>query len=228
MVGAAAYVSQLTDPAPERSGKKNAAREKENARKTLFERRQALLDSLRQDSLTPLIREMVFSDLPAIFKPGVQKHDRGLVLEEVWDDNTDKSEFPELDQPSDSINRFRKRGLGVGFLSLAKGEKEGWRPSLIISPMIIEGTQQLLISNLNLDGLGGGIEFFKQFRRAGLKVSTALRMNATFPFVTPVLSLPTIPPAVSSTLVTRRTMESTWQPDGWRNTINGYRSILQV
>ena len=60
--------------------------------------------------------------------------------------------------------------------------------------MIIEGTQQLLISNLNLDGLGGGMEFFKQFRRAGLKLSTALRMNATFPFVTPVASLPTTPP----------------------------------
>ena len=38
------------------------------------------------------------------------------------------------------------------------------------------------------------MEFFKQFRRAGLKLSTALRMNATFPFVTPVASLPTTPP----------------------------------
>src|SRR5206468_2542533 len=71
---------------------------------------------------------------------------------------------------------------------------EGWRPSLIVSPMILEGTQQLLISNLNLEGMAGGLEFFKQFRRAPLKLSTALRMNAAFPFVSPAVNLPTDPP----------------------------------
>ena len=166
MVGAAAYVSLLKKPPiPEGPGKEALDRNKDAVWECLFE-------TLRQDFLTPVIREMVFKDLPAIFTPGFQKSDRGLVLEKAWDDNR----------------------LGEKFLSLAKGENEGWCPSLIISPMIIEGTQQLLISNLNLDGLGGGIEFFKQFPRAKLKLSTALRMNATFPFVTPVLSLPTTPP----------------------------------
>ncbi len=196
MVGAAAYVSQLTNPDSERSGKKGASRDKDDARKTPAQRREDLLASLRKDSLTPLIREMVFFDLPAIFAPDVQKRDRGLELERVWDDSTDSTKQTEdgLDQPGGPNTGFRKEGLGVEFLSLAKGEKDGWRPSLIISPLIIEGSQQLLISNLNLDGLGGGMEFFKQFRRAGLKLSTALRMNATFPFVTPVASLPTTPP----------------------------------
>jgi len=198
MVGAAAYVSALTDPnvensTPEpglaRTGDKGAARDKDAARRLL-------LKNLSRDFLTPVIREMVFYDLPAIFTPFVQKSDRGLELERVWDDSTASTKQTEdrLDQPGGPNTGFRKEGLGVEFLSLAKGEKGGWRPSLIISPLIIEGSQQLLISNLNLDGLGGGMEFFKQFRRAGLKLSTALRMNATFPFVTPVASLPTTPP----------------------------------
>ena len=80
------------------------------------------------------------------------------------------------------------------FLALAAGEKEGWRPSMIISPMIIEGTQRLLVSNLDLEGMAGGLEFFKQFRKARLKLCTALRMNAAFPLVSPAVSLPTDPP----------------------------------
>lgn len=77
---------------------------------------------------------MVFSDLPAIFTPGVQKRDRGLVLERVWDDSTASTKQTEdrLDQLGGPNTGFRKEGLGVKFLSLAKGEKDGWRPSLII------------------------------------------------------------------------------------------------
>ena len=136
MVGAAAYVSALTDPkvknsAPEpglaRTGNEGAARDKDAARRLL-------LKNLSRDSLTPVIREMVFSDLPAIFTPGVQKRDRGLVLERVWDDSTASTKQTEdrLDQLGGPNTGFRKEGLGVKFLSLAKGEKDGWRPSLII------------------------------------------------------------------------------------------------
>jgi tetratricopeptide (TPR) repeat protein len=150
------------------------------------QRRLRILARLRRDSLTPVVREMILSDIPSMFVFGVQPNDRGRVLEGVWE------------RPEAGAGRANEaaaaEGLGMEFLALAKGEKEGWRPSLIVSPMILEGTQQLLISNLNLEGLGGGLEFFKQFRRAPLKLSTALRMNAAFPFVSPAVNLPTAPP----------------------------------
>ena len=75
------------------------------------------------------------------------------------------------------------------------GEREGWRPSLIISPMVVEDGRALLISNLRLTDLSGGMEFFRLFPAArSIKLSTALRMNAAFPYVTPAVNLPTQPP----------------------------------
>ena len=46
------------------------------------------------------------------------------------------------------------------------GEREGWRPSLIISPMVVEDGRALLISNLRLTDLSGGMEFFRLFPAA--------------------------------------------------------------
>jgi hypothetical protein len=105
---------------------------------------------------------------------------------------------------------------------LRQGEIEGWRPSLVFSPMMIEDGRRLLISNLDLryvsshDGRliqpdrkeGGhtgidnvdnfsreGFELFRLFPEAknNFKLSTAVRMSATFPFFTPAVSLPTKP-----------------------------------
>ncbi len=183
MVGAAEYVAALERPSPEQAGPDH---------RQASRRRRRILDHLRRDSLTPVVREMVLSDLPWTFLSGVQDHDRGQVLEGVWD-RPDR----QIGAAGGSIEGGRDergRGLGIEFSSLEKGEQEGWRPSLIVSPMILEGSQRLLISNLNLDGLAGGMEFFKQFPRAKLKLSTALRMNAAFPWVTPAVNLPTDPP----------------------------------
>ena len=55
----------------------------------------------------------------------------------------------------------------------------------------------MVISNLDLEGLPYiNMHFFSMFpqARAKLKLSTALRMNAAFPLVTPAVSLPTDPP----------------------------------
>ena len=46
-------------------------------------RREDLLLRLSQDSLTPVIRQMILSDLPLIFLPATQMNDRGRVLEQV-------------------------------------------------------------------------------------------------------------------------------------------------
>jgi hypothetical protein len=60
--------------------------------------------------------------------------------------------------------------------------------------MVVEDGRPLLISNLQLTNFSGGMEFFRLFPAArALKLSTALRMNAAFPYVTPAVNLPTKP-----------------------------------
>ena len=57
----------------------------------------------------------------------------------------------------------------------------------------------MVISNLDLEHLDGiNLHFFSTFpaARDTMRLSTALRMNAAFPFVTPAVSLPTDPPGI--------------------------------
>jgi hypothetical protein len=97
--------------------------------------------------------------------------------------------------------------------SLRSGEQEGWRPSLVFAPMLVEDGRRLLISNLDLNGLTrtsgtihngaklergvyslSAIEFFRLFPQADkFKLSTAVRLNASFPYASPVSTLPTEP-----------------------------------
>jgi hypothetical protein len=65
------------------------------------------------------------------FVPFRYDGDRGVALEEAWKENLGGA-------------------LEVPFKSLAVGEKEGWRPSLIVTPMLVEDGRQLIISNLFL------------------------------------------------------------------------------
>jgi hypothetical protein len=74
--------------------------------------------------------------------------------------------------------------------------------------MVVETGRRMLLSNLNLSALcetrsGSGqlysrsaIEFFRVFPQAQttFKVRTAVRMNASFPYISPAVSLPTDPP----------------------------------
>lgn len=139
----------------------------------------AIAEDIAKDSLTPTVRRMLLGDLPSILDRLEQSKDRGRALEDAWAHNTGDS-----------------RGLGVTYASLMQGEEKGWRPSLIITPMLVEDASFLIISNLDLANLGGGVEFFKNFRESRniFPLTTAIRMNAAFPFVTPAVALPTKPP----------------------------------
>jgi hypothetical protein len=170
MLGASAYVATLRGPpATPRP-----------------EPLQRLVDDLCKDSLTPVVRQMVLHDLPSILQIDRVKDDRGRALERAWEENTQG--------PGGTASP-----LSLSFRSLARGEAEGWRPSLIVAPMIVEEVAPLLISNLDL-GYMGRREFFKLFPARGdtrarrLKISTAIRMNAAFPLVSPATCLPTDPP----------------------------------
>ena len=164
MVGAGHYVATLPPPAERPHGRSSQELKR-------------IRDQIDAESLTPVVRRMVLRDLPLIFSPSPQDGDRGRVLEQTWEENTNKA-------------------LGKTFHGLYPGEAEGWRPSLIISPMLVEDGVQMVISNLDLEAIRNiHLHFFGTFpqTQTKLKLSTALRMNAAFPFVTPATSLPTCP-----------------------------------
>jgi hypothetical protein len=110
--------------------------------------------------------------------------------------------------------------LSKKFHALRTDERECNRPSLILSPMLVEDCRRLLITNLSMDWFTEtqsnhlnpsawyqpanhpnrvsipAIEFWRYFpdARDKFEIGTGARMAATFPFVGPAVSLPTIPP----------------------------------
>jgi hypothetical protein len=167
IVGAAYYVSSLTEGGLPEGGST-----------PLLEEDSGL------DSLTPVVRQLVFGDLPGVFLSTRRDHDRGVELERQW------------------------ATLARTFPQLGDGERAGWRPSLVVSPMVVESGRRLLISNLDLGRLAEvrpleeapgsqifsrpAIEFFRVFpeARATFSLQTAVRMSATFPFASPAVTLP--------------------------------------
>jgi hypothetical protein len=181
MIGAAYYVASLAEPDPANPG---------------LVQREVTLDELneniRKDFLTPVANCLVTRDLLSIFVPRPCEYDRGRALD-------------------DALKEGLNGQLEKTFDGLLEGERHGWRPSLVISPMLVEDGRQLLISNLDLaqvaDNLGPilgsegmllsreAVEFFRIFPAARqFTVATAARMNATFPFVMPAIPVPTVPP----------------------------------
>ena len=130
-----------------------------------------------RDSLSPIAQQLVQRDLPGLFSRATQPVDRGTVLEDQW---------PTLDR---------------SFEEMRAGEAAGWRPSLLFSPMLAETGQPLLISNLDVGKVRtdpDGVEtadLFKWFpgARSHFRVKTAVRLNASFPYISPSAALPTAP-----------------------------------
>lgn len=159
-------------------------------------------DKLTQDWLTPIVERMVMNDVPAFFSPFSTHTDRGIALEQAW-------------------SRGLNRALDDSFATLADKERDGWCPSLVFSPMLVEDGRRLLISNLDMrypssnDGhiienderkipmlesmnrnySHESLELFRMFPQSRNKfaISTAVRMSASFPYFSPAVPLPTKP-----------------------------------
>lgn len=143
-----------------------------------------------KDSMEPVVRTFALRDLPALLLPGSYP-DRGVELEEAW--------------KRESVPMRRS------FADLGAGEREGWRPSLVFTPMFVEDGRRALISNLDLEFLAqnrgpqltepqsdlysiSNVELFKVIPSArSMSVASAARMNASFPGTSPSASVPTIP-----------------------------------
>jgi hypothetical protein len=159
---------------------------------------------IRRDFLTPIARSMAFWDFWTLFHPAVIFNDRGNELEKNW-------------------NLCLRGVMQNTFKTLADGEQQGWRPSLIFTPMTVEDGRQLFISNLSLSKITEnranilrgpdektadtdtdttnllsreGWQFFKLFPEArdAFELGTAARMSASFPYILPAVELPTQPP----------------------------------
>jgi hypothetical protein len=111
--------------------------------------------------------------------------------------------------------------LGRTFGDLRPGEAEGWLPSLVYTPMLVEDGRRLLVSNLDLSALtsseasslvvernGDGprepalsrlslssVQLFQLFplKQRAFQVAAAARMSASFPYMSPASALPTSP-----------------------------------
>jgi Patatin-like phospholipase len=164
------------------------------------------IDVLAADSLWPTWQELFFRDWPGALLPFHREKDRGFTLERSWQRNS----------PGANGNASP---LAVTFAELHEAEKAGHAPACIFSPFLVEDGRRILISNLDLadltidtcptlalDGDGRAtwkrtrisqpaVEFFRLFPDAHrrIAVSTAARLSASFPYVSPVVYLPTTP-----------------------------------
>ena len=139
---------------------------------------EALNHPTPRDSLTPVARQLLQKDLTHLLYFRPQRQDRGVMLDRQW-----------------------RRLNAISFADQLPREARGESPALIFSPMIIDTGEPLFITNLHLDLDSSSVQdmslnFFEMFpdARPHFKISTATRMNASFPYVSPAVELPTTPP----------------------------------
>jgi hypothetical protein len=159
---------------------------------------------LEADFLSPIVQATAFKDVPKYLGcPSGYSDDRGRRLEDAWS----RGLLPTR------VDGSRKFGaLDLEFRKLRDQERTGKYPSLVFSPMMVEDGRPLLISALDLGDLVRtpdgtcdpvdplrpfrALEFFKLFPERGwdLSLATAVRLSATFPYLSPAATLPTLPP----------------------------------
>ncbi|MCS7020468.1 MAG: patatin-like phospholipase family protein [Gemmataceae bacterium] len=176
-----------------------------------------------EQSLLPTFQTAIMRDFSRnLFVPPWSSvgFDRGRSLEEKWMLNARARGFGPPAQRRSELEQLRSghrlSPFQRTFAELYELEAVGRRPSLIFAPMLAEDSRRLLISNLDLHALAlaapscslgtdhhdptaysrSGLECFKLFPTAqeSLEIGTAARLNATFPVISPAVSLPTTPP----------------------------------
>jgi hypothetical protein len=153
-------------------------------------------DNMAKDLLNPVAFTILVNDLFMPFRTfkingEVYKKDRGYIFEKVFDENTEYY----LDK---SVEDYRQY------------EEVGVIPMMVIAPTIINDQRKLYISSQPVSFLMkpfnssfsrdyndiDGIDFNALFKNQGaknLKYTTALRMNATYPYILPYIAMPSQP-----------------------------------
>jgi hypothetical protein len=166
---------------------------------------------LAKDSLRRTVQTMLLSDLPTLWQPGSVSWDRGREIERLWAENAPGTEgrspfrksFGELKElerqgrrPSlvfapmlvEDARRLLVSNLDLLDLTWTSGDVAGSPPFRTSYPFPGAPNRPLLSLS--------AVELFRLFPGAEAKfeVGTASRMNASFPLVSPGVSLPTDPP----------------------------------
>ncbi len=159
---------------------------------------QIYLDDMGRDLLNVVTYSIVANDIFFPFKKyyyqgQAYNKDRGYLFERQFNENTNF----QLDKPVKSYQ---------------SAEANGNIPLLILSPTIVNDQRMLLISSQNVSYLSrphlrnnltlsgnlepDGIEFMRWMKEKGAedtKMVSALRMNASFPYILPAVHLPSEP-----------------------------------
>jgi hypothetical protein len=155
-----------------------------------------ILTEVSQDMLNPVVFSFVTNDM--FFRYRKVK------------DGTHEYTMDRAHAFESRLNKMTRGLLNVRLADMEKVEREARTPILVISPTSINDGRRLVIGSLPMSFLtystpssrtgGGGqpeaIEFQRMFDAQGadsLKLTSALRMNATFPYITPVVTLPSEP-----------------------------------
>ena len=208
MVGTALFVTSSVNDPPDR-GRRAPSRAPGT-----------LADRIANDYLSPIARQLILRDLPYFILPWRQSYDRGHALEDALaedgtfsemgytfsrlrDAEPRRGEIPSLVFSPMLVEDGRR--LLISNLDLADLTTIGGEDLLSESPKEIveriereakqplEPRDSLEFRNINAVS---AVEFFRLFPEAAdsFKVVTAVRMNATFPVVTPAGVLPTDSP----------------------------------
>ncbi|MGB8770095.1 MAG: hypothetical protein WCC92_10790, partial [Candidatus Korobacteraceae bacterium] len=133
-----------------------------------------IVDASEKPSLDDIAWAMVYPDLSRILLPYFKTEkdkliDRGWALEEGW----------------------RNRGpVDANLGEWRQGVQEGWRPAVIFNATLVESGEPLLLATTNIlqkNQIPGPQRktFAELFPNNDIPVVTAVRLAATFPFVTP-------------------------------------------
>ena len=158
--------------------------------------RKAYIDNIAKDVLNPIVFAMTVNDLflrieDVNIDGNSYKKDRAYALES-------------------KINQNTNYVLSKKLMDYYEPERKAQIPMMVFTPSIINDGKKLYVSsqyvsylaqskhteNLNKHDLVEGIEFrrfFKNQMADSLLFTSAIRMSATFPFVSPVVSLPSNP-----------------------------------
>jgi hypothetical protein len=155
------------------------------------------LNQISTDNLNPLIFSLLANDLFVGFTKfeyagNHYLRDRGYTFEE-------------------QLNQITNGFMDKPIAAYREPEKQALVPMIILTPTIVNDGRKLFISSqsvsfMNADALHltgytqakySGVDFLRLFAEHGadsLRFLTAIRMSATFPYITPNTTLPTEPP----------------------------------
>ena len=154
MVGATLYVGDFDRAWPDRG---NPAADADDAKLGLG----PVSGTLAEQSLLPTIQTAVVRDFSRnLLVPPWRTvaYDRGRALEDKWMLNARARGYGPPGTTAKELAALRDSGRRLSpfnrtFAELYKLEAQGLRPSLIYSPMLVEDSRRLLVSNLDLGSL---------------------------------------------------------------------------